>query len=59
MGVITLMGEKELGERNLGFDSLKSRLNMKEKGIVVVCGLRRIDDPIAGQDNGMSERRDY
>ena len=30
------MIEKELGERNFGFDSLKSRLNceMEEKGIV-------------------------
>ena len=30
------MVEKELGERNFGFDSLKSRLNrdMEEKGIV-------------------------
>ena len=30
------MKEKELGERNFGFDSLKSRLNhdMEEKGIV-------------------------
>ena len=24
---VSLMGEKELGERNFGFDSLKSRLN--------------------------------
>ena len=30
------MVEKELGERNFGFDSLKSRLNhdMQEKGIL-------------------------
>ena len=36
VGVIWAMVEKELGERNLGFDSLKSRLNrdMEEKGIV-------------------------
>ena len=36
MGVISAMAEKELGERNFGFDSLKSRLNlyMEEKGIV-------------------------
>ena len=35
MGVISAMVEKELGERNFGFDSL-SRLNrdMEEKGIV-------------------------
>ncbi|CAL8363537.1 unnamed protein product [Boreogadus saida] len=35
------MVEKELGERNFGFDSLKSRMNcnMEEKWIVVVCGL--------------------
>ena len=34
------MVEKELGERNFGFDSLKSRLKsyMEEKGIVAVCG---------------------
>ena len=33
------MVEKELGERNFGFDSLKSRLNhdMEEKEIVAVC----------------------
>ena len=33
------MVEKELGERNFGFDSLKSRFNcnMEEKGIVAVC----------------------
>ena len=31
------MVEKELGERNFGFDTLKSRLNhdMQEKGIIV------------------------
>ena len=35
-GVISAMVEKELWERNFGFDSLKSRLNrdMEEKGIV-------------------------
>ena len=35
------MVEKELGERNFGFDSLKSRLNlyMEKKGIVAVCGI--------------------
>ena len=34
-GVILAMVEKELGERNFGFDSLKSRLkrDMEEKGI--------------------------
>ena len=34
------MLEKELGERNFGYDSLKSRLkrDMEEKGIVAVCG---------------------
>ena len=36
MGVISAMVEKELGERNFGFDSMKSRLqsDMEEKGIV-------------------------
>ena len=36
MGVISAIVEKEFGERNFGFDSLKSRLNstMEEKGIV-------------------------
>ena len=36
VGVISAVVEKELGERNFGFDSLKSRLNrnMEEKGIV-------------------------
>ena len=36
MGVISAIVEKELGERNFGFDSLKSRLNhdMQEKGSV-------------------------
>ena len=36
MGFISAMVEKELGERNFAFDSLKSRLNrdMEEKGIV-------------------------
>ena len=40
VGVISAMVEKELGERNFGFDSLKSRLKryMEEKGIVAVCG---------------------
>ena len=35
-GVISAMVEKVLGERNFGFDSLKSRLNHnnEEKGIV-------------------------
>ena len=35
-GGISAMGEKELGERNFGFDSLKSRLNsdMEEKGML-------------------------
>ncbi|CAL8403961.1 unnamed protein product [Boreogadus saida] len=35
------MVEKELGERDRGSDSLKSRFNcdMEEKGIVAVCGL--------------------
>ena len=49
------MGEKELGERNLGFDSVKSTLkhDMEEKGIVVVCGLRRIGDPKAGRNGGV------
>ena len=28
---------------------------MEEKGIVVACGLRHIDDPKAGRNNGMSE----
>ena len=39
VGVISAMVEKELGDRNVGFDSLKSRLNcdMEEKGIVAVC----------------------
>ena len=34
------MVEKELGQRNFGFDSLKSILkqDIEEKGIVVVCG---------------------
>ena len=34
------MVERKLGERNFGFDSLKSRVNrdMEEKGIVAVCG---------------------
>ena len=42
VGVISAMVEKELGDRNVGFDSLKSRLNcdMEEKGIVAVCRLR-------------------
>ena len=37
------MVEKELGERNFVFDSLKSRLNryMEDKGIVAVCGTAR------------------
>ena len=32
--------EKEWGERNFGFEFLKSRLNcdMEEEGIVAVCG---------------------
>ena len=36
MGVISAMVEKNWGERNFGFDSLKSRLNrdVEEKGIV-------------------------
>ena len=36
VGIISAMVEKELGQRNFGFDSLKSRLNrdMEEKGIV-------------------------
>ncbi|CAL8284456.1 unnamed protein product [Boreogadus saida] len=36
VGVISAMVLKELGERNFGFDSLKSRMNrdMEEKGIV-------------------------
>ena len=40
MGVPSAMIEKELGERNFGFDSLKSRLNhdMEEKGIVAWDG---------------------
>ena len=39
VGVISAMVEKELGERNIGFDSLKSRLKryMEEKAIVAVC----------------------
>ena len=47
MGVISAMVEKELGERNFGFDSLKSRLNrdMEKKGIVAVCGLWRNESP--------------
>ena len=42
VGVILAMVKKELGERNFGFDSLKSRWNcdMEEKGIVAVCRLR-------------------
>ena len=41
VGVITAMVEKELGERNFCFDSLKSRLkrDMEEKGFVAECGL--------------------
>ena len=41
VGVISVMVGKELGEKNLDFDSLKSRLNhdMEEKGIVAVCRL--------------------
>jgi hypothetical protein len=40
VGVISAVVEKELGERNFGFDSLKTRLKlyMEEKGIVAVCG---------------------
>jgi hypothetical protein len=35
VGVISAMAEKELGERNFGFDSLKyMNLDMEEKGIV-------------------------
>ena len=36
VGDISAMDEKELGERNFGFDSLKPRLNRdtEEKGIV-------------------------
>ena len=48
MGVISATVKNELGERNFGFDSLKSRLNcdMELKGIVAPCrlppeGLRR------------------
>ena len=48
VGVISAMVEKELGERNFGFDSLKSRLNhdMEKKKellprIVSRCPLRR------------------
>ena len=33
MGVISAMVEKEMGERNFGFDSLKY-MNREEKGIV-------------------------
>ena len=40
MGVSSATVEKELGERNFDFDSLKSRLKryMEEKGVVAVCG---------------------
>ncbi|KAK0136816.1 hypothetical protein N1851_026988 [Merluccius polli] len=39
VGVNSAMVEKELGERNFGFDSLKSRLKryMEEKGIAYPC----------------------
>ena len=48
VGVITPLVEKELGERNSGFDSLKSRLDhdMEEKRIVAVCGLAEECVPI-------------
>ena len=37
MGVISAMVEKELGERNFGFDSLKyMHCDMDEKGIVAL-----------------------
>ena len=41
MVVFSHMVEKELGESNFGFDSLKCRLNhdMEEKGIIAVRGL--------------------
>ena len=44
--LISAMVEKELGESNFGFDSLKSRLNhdMEEKGIVVVSDERCFRD---------------
>ena len=47
------MVEKELRERNFGFDSLKSRLNrdVEEKQIVVICGLRS-----EGRNNGALEK---
>jgi hypothetical protein len=40
VGVILALVEKDMGERNFGFDSLKSRLKryMEEEGIVAVCG---------------------
>ncbi|CAL8403892.1 unnamed protein product [Boreogadus saida] len=43
VGVISAIVEKEWGERNVGFDSLKSTLNrnMDEKGIVARIVSRR------------------
>uniref|UniRef100_A0A8C5CVD5 Anoctamin n=1 Tax=Gadus morhua TaxID=8049 RepID=A0A8C5CVD5_GADMO len=42
VGVVSAMVEKELGERNFGFDTLKSRLNcnMEEKGIIFLIRRR-------------------
>ena len=50
------IGGKELW---LWLSEVQIEPNMEEKGIVVTCGLRRIDDPKAGRNNGMSERRVY
>ena len=40
VGDISPMGDKELGERNFGFDSLKSRLNRtwRRKGLLSYVG---------------------
>ena len=64
------MVEKELGERDLGFDSLKSRFNcdMEEKGIVAVCrlggrgstaggGAPPLEESAYDQEVGKTERR--
>ena len=43
MGVISAMAEEELGERNFGFDSLKSRLkrDMEEEELVAAVVFSR------------------
>ena len=59
VGVISALVGKELGERNLCFDSLESRLNRdtEEKEMVAVCRLPSPEELAYDREVGTMERR--